>query len=202
MIGSLEGIVEQKETGIVLVALNGIGYEVFYPKNNESLLPDIGQKIKLYIYHHFTENSQALFGFLSIHQKKVFERLISVSGVGPKTAMTILSDVEPLRLIQAIASGDTAFLSGLHGIGKKTAERLVLDLKDKIRELLPDGDPGTASEMMKSSPIPDAVVQDVTGALSSLGYNPREIKQALGKLQDIKSDASAEEVIRLILKFL
>ncbi len=202
MIGSLEGIVEHKENGTVLVAINGIGYEVHYPKNNEALLPDPGNKIKLFIYHHITESGQTLFGFLAVHQKKVFERLISVSGVGPKTAMTILSDVEPTRLIQAIASGDTAFLSGLHGVGKKTAERLVIELKDRIRELLPDGDADSPQPHATTSPLPEAVVQDVTAALSSLGYNPREIKQALGKTQNIPPTASAEEVIRQVLKFL
>ncbi|MFC1517120.1 Holliday junction branch migration protein RuvA [Candidatus Margulisiibacteriota bacterium] len=201
MIGSLEGILDHKESGLLLINVQGIGYEVMFPKSYEGLLPDIGDKAKLYTYLHVTETSQTMYGFLTPHQKKLFLLLISVSGVGPKIAMNILSEVPVEKLIKAIATGDAAFMSRLHGIGKKTAERLIIDLKDKIISLAPE-----SFEMDKDMPkqlaLPTNVVQDVTSALSTLGYNAKEIKHALSKLKDLKKDSSAEDVVRQTLKHL
>jgi Holliday junction DNA helicase RuvA len=202
MIGSLEGTLEHIENGTLLVNVNGIGYEVNFPKNVVRLLPEIGQKLKIFTYLQVSETNQSLYGFLTMRQKHIFLQLISVSGVGPKTAMTILSDVEPDKLIKAIATSDTAFLSSLHGIGKKTAERIVIELKEKVRSLLGGTDIDAETGTSLAAPLSEAVHQDVTSALTTLGYNLREIKQALQKLHDINKDASAEEVIRQVLKFL
>ncbi|MBU0580099.1 MAG: Holliday junction branch migration protein RuvA [Candidatus Margulisbacteria bacterium] len=201
MIGSLEGIIELKDNGLILINVQGVGYQVFFPKNLEILLPDIGEKAKIYTYHHITENAHNLYGFLTLHQKKLFLMLISVSGVGPKIAMHILSEVPVEKLIKAIAHGDSAFISRLHGIGKKTSERLIIDLKDKILSLAPDNfDIG--EDLPSQLALPTNIVQDVSSALTSLGYNAKEIKAALSKLKDVKKEDSAENIIRQVLKHL
>lgn len=201
MIGSLEGIIEHKENGALLINVQGVGYEVAFPKNMEGLLPDTGEKAKIFTYLHITDTAQSLYGFLTQHQKKLFLMLLSVSGVGPKIALNILSEVPVEKLIKAIATGDTAFMSRMHGIGKKTAERLIIDLKDKIISLAPESFEMDA-DLPKQLALPSNVLQDVSSALSTLGYSPKEIKEAIKKLTDIKKDASPEEIIKKVLKHL
>lgn len=201
MIGSLEGIIEHKENGELLLNVNGVGYAVFFPKSLEGLLPGIDEKAKLFTYQHITESSQTLYGFLTMHQKKLFLMLISVSGVGPKIALNILSEVPVEKLIKAIATGDAGFMSRLHGIGKKTAERLIIDLKDKIISLAPENI-NIDQDLNSQLSLPHNIIQDVSSALSSLGYTAKEIRNAIGKLTDVKEGATAEEVIKKTLKHL
>src|SRR5438874_3846347 len=132
MIGHLSGTVREKHPNQVIVEAGGVGYEVQIPISTYTSLPAEGAAVSLRIYTHVREDALALFGFATPEEKLVFERLISVSGIGPKLAITVLSGLPTAELIAAIRSNDLARLVRIPGVGKKTAERIVLELKDKL----------------------------------------------------------------------
>ena len=177
--------------------VNGVGYRVQIPFSTYYDLPGVGQDISLNIYTHVKEDAISLYGFRSLVEKNCFQMLISVSGIGPKLGKDILSNIQVADLARAVTQGDLSRLSAIPGIGRKTAERLVLELKDKVLKLdvsLP------ASEGSRSA-VSSNLRDDVASALVNLGYKEALVNNALAEL-NIPSETSMEDVLKKALKLL
>ncbi|MCC7155693.1 MAG: Holliday junction branch migration protein RuvA [Bryobacterales bacterium] len=177
MIAHLKGTLLEKHPNQAIVEAAGVGYDVTIPVSTYSGLPETGAEVRLRIHTHVREDSLALFGFATSEEKTLFEKLISVSGIGPKLAVTVLSGLPAASLVQIIRGGDVQQLVRIPGIGKKTAERIILELRDKL-DLLPSGAaaPGVAPPMPRS-----AVEEDVLSALVNLGCQRPAAEAALRK---------------------
>lgn len=163
MIAHLRGIVLEKQPNRVVIESGGVGYDVTVPISTYTSLPDAGAEVRLRIYTHVREDTLALYGFLTAEERALFEKLIGVSGIGPKLAVTVLSGLPVAELAAAIRQGQPEQLVRIPGVGKKTAERIVLELRDKL-ELLGAGEPAAARPAALSS-----LEQDVLSALLNLG---------------------------------
>jgi Holliday junction DNA helicase RuvA len=170
MIAHLRGRLLSKTPNQAIVECAGVGYDVTISVATFSALPSEGAEAVLYIHTHVREDQLALFGFSETQEKRLFEKLLTISGIGPKLAITVLSGIDSNRLVTAIRSGDHATLTRIPGIGKKTAERVVLELKDKLDDMT-----GIAPAQ-PAAPSLGAVADDVLSALVNLGY-PRPIAQ-------------------------
>lgn len=177
MIAHLKGTLLEKHPNQAIVEAAGVGYDVTIPVSTYSSLPETGAEVRLRIHTHVREDSIALFGFATSEEKTLFEKLISVSGIGPKLAVTVLSGLPAAALVQIIRGGDVQQLVRIPGIGKKTAERIILELRDKL-DLLPSGGaaPGVAPRMARS-----VVEEDVLSALVNLGCQRPAAEAALQK---------------------
>ena len=195
MIALLTGKIAHKSPDYIVLDVNGVGYRVQIPFSTYYQLPDVGGGVSLNIYTHVKEDAISLFGFRSLEEKQFFQLLLSVSGIGPKLAKDILSNIEVDELARAIVRGDLHRLSSIPGIGKKTAERLVLELKEKVGKLDISA-PGSDAAAPAPSP---AVIDDVASALVNLGYKEAVVRKALAEL-DIAEDAPMESVLRQALK--
>jgi Holliday junction DNA helicase RuvA len=180
MIGHLRGTVIEKHPNEVLVEAAGVGYEVQIPISTYTSLPEAGSGVALRIYTHVREDAILLFGFATPEEKAVFERLISVSGIGPKLAITVLSGLPTPELVTAIRSGDVQRLVRIPGVGKKTAERMVLELKEK---LLAIGGVGKGQPAAEAGPQYSSLEQDVLSALQNLGCSRPAAEEALKKVK-------------------
>lgn len=165
MIAFLNGVVEEKTPSMVVLDVGGVGYEVFISLNTYDRLPAKGADCKLYTHHLVREDAMQLFGFASPEEKKMFERLIGVSGIGPKTALSALSGMTVAELSAAIANRDVKRLGTLHGIGKRTAERIVVELHDKINPIEALAAASSAGDASQNVCMRDAML-----ALASLGF--------------------------------
>lgn len=189
MIATLSGTVAEKLSELLIVDVKGVGYGVLVPAEDYSRLLQ-GDPVKLYIYEHIRENAHDLFGFTNMQTKALFEQLLGVNGVGPKMALNILSIGSASQVTGAIAGGDVKFLQSAQGVGKRVAERVVVDLKDKV------GLPSDAADMLISRPganMQDEAVQ----ALMALGYSADDAALALGS---VSKDLSIEERVKQALK--
>lgn len=164
MIYFLKGFIHSKQPTFVIIDVNGVGYGVVISANTASSLGNSGDKAQLLIHHHITEMGQTLFGFSNQVEKDVFEKLITVKGIGPKMGITIVSGMSADQIHDAIANADVGMLSRIPGIGKKTAERIVLELKDKL------GSISSKTESSSSKSPESQLSQDAISALISLGY--------------------------------
>jgi Holliday junction DNA helicase RuvA len=197
MISHLLGVLEQIGQNHVIIEVGNIGYQVKVPSSVLSRLPAAGAQVKLYTIQVVREDDISLYGFLNNEERSLFALFLSVSGVGPKTALAIISGFPLDRLVGAVAQGDTTLLSSISGVGKKTAERIVLELKEKIAKayaLKP-------SEMMTGLKGDQAIIADSISALIALGYSPREAREAIAKLKVENAD-SVEAVLKEALKSL
>ena len=179
MISHLRGTLLEKHPNQVVVDVHGVGYQVTIPVSAYSSLPETGGEVRLHVYTHVREDTFALFGFLSTGDRALFEKLISVSGIGPKLAITALSGLTSADLAAAIRSGSVEQLVRIPGVGKKTAERMVLELRDKLPAGAPFGpgeEPGTPGETTLSP-----VDQDVLSALLNLGCGRPQAEAAVRK---------------------
>jgi len=174
MIAALRGVLHEKTPEYVVIDVNGVGYQVHVPLPTFYEIGERGAEVQLRIYTHVRDDAIQLYGFKDLPQQRLFEHLISVAGIGPRLAVTILSGMEVDVLTAAIADGDIARLSTIPGVGKKTAERMALELKDKVEELAPAAAPSS----------PRGVRQDVLSALENLGYRPRDAEHALDKIKE------------------
>ncbi len=190
MISRLSGVLAAKSPPQVLVDVHGVGYEVDVPMSSFYNLPAVGEPVVLLTQFVVREDAQLLYGFLTAAERSTFRELTKISGVGPRTALGILSGLSVAELAQAVARQDSARMVKVPGIGKKTAERLLLELKGK---LAPDLAPGGSG-----APLSDHQ-SDITQALQALGYNEREAQAALKALP---GDVSVSEGIKLALKAL
>jgi holliday junction DNA helicase RuvA len=160
-----------KTQSAVVVECGGVGYDVSISVSTFTALPSEGSEASLFIHTHVREDALALFGFAELAEKRLFEKLLTISGIGPKLAITVLSGISAERLVGAIRAQDHATLTKIPGIGKKTAERVVLELKDKLEDLA-----GTAPASASATPSLGATAEDVLSALVNLGY-PRPVAQ-------------------------
>ena len=180
MIGHLRGTVFEKNPNEVIVEAAGVGYEIVIPISTYTVLPDTGASVSLRIYTHVREDALTLFGFATAEEKAVFERLISVSGIGPKLAVTVLSGLATADLITAIRTGDVPKLVRIPGVGKKTAERMVLELKDKLAGV----ETTAAGSGAIAAPALSALERDVLSALQNLGCSRPAAEEAIRKVKD------------------
>jgi len=190
MIGRLTGILAEKQPPQVLLDVGGVGYEIDVPMSSFYHLPAVGERVSLVTHFVVREDAQQLFGFLTLKERAVFRELIRISGVGPKMALAVLSGMNADELAQCVALQDAARLTRVPGIGKKTAERLLLELKGKLADALP-GAAGTS--------VAGGIAADALNALLALGYAEKE---ALPALKQLPQDLSLEEAIRQALKSL
>jgi len=195
MIAFLKGFIEEKRSDAILLDVQGVGYKVEVSTQTAEQTDTAGSEIKLLIYHHITESDQRLFGFFSKDEKQLFEYLITVKGVGPKLGLTILSGLPAANLISAITTGDAVALSRVPGIGKKTAERIIVELREKLMTLNVGGKPISSGS---SSGIMDEAIQ----ALVALGFKPKESEQAAVKVINAGEVLDSSAVIRKALGLL
>jgi len=198
MIARLIGHIRDKSPHSVVVMTGGVGYEVFIPLSTFYDLPDEGEEVSFHIQTVVREDALELFGFLTRVEKEAFLILNSVSRVGPRLALGILSGIKPADLCQAVTANNPARLSGVPGVGAKTAQRLVLELKDKVARLaalLPPGETPSEAE----TPLDD-VANDAVSALKNLGYGAAEAERAAGAARRLEPDADLSALIRLSLK--
>ena len=196
MIGHLRGILLEKHPSNVVVEADGVGYEVFIPVSTYTRLPDVGAEVKLRIHTHVREDAFLLYGFASLEERTIFEKLITVSGIGAKVALGVLSGIAPGDLLSALGSGDVAMLTRIPGIGKKTAERMIVELKDKI-ESMAAGLP--SSSVIATSPL-NALEQDVLSALVNLGSQRTAAEAALKKAKAENVATDFESLFRRALQ--
>lgn len=190
MIGFLSGAVAGRDASGCFIDVGGVGYRLACSATTLAALPAEGERFRLWTYTHVREDSLALFGFATEAEKRVFEALLSVSGVGPKVALQLCSAFTPEAFRRALVSGDVDSISSVPGIGKKTAQRVVIDLKEKLE--LPD------LEVVGSAP--DAV-RLARSALENLGYSPGEVRVALSETAASAED-SVEDLVKRVLKAL
>lgn len=191
MIAHLKGQLIQKSPVSLVVDVQGVGYEVFIPLTVYYELPECGTTVSLYIHTRIREDSLKLFGFIKEADKQMFELLIRISKVGPKIALAFLSGMTGQDLTQAVFNDDIATLSAIPGVGRKTAERLALELKDKLLELNLQPETATA----KNTPG-NGLKDDAVSALVNLGYKKAQAEQALRKVWRDEAKPSLEELIR------
>ena len=191
MIGRLAGVLLDKQPPQILLDVAGVGYEVDVPMSSFYNLPASGERVSLFTHFVVREDAQQLFGFLTLKEREAFRALIRISGVGPRLALAVLSGLSVDDLAQCVAMQDAGRLTRVPGIGKKTAERLLLELKGKLADALPAG-PGGA-------PTAAGVQADALNALLALGYSDKEAVPAIKQLPE---GLSLEESIRQALKLL
>ncbi|MFT5593500.1 MAG: Holliday junction DNA helicase RuvA [Oceanicoccus sp.] len=198
MIGRISGTLVEKQSPELLIDVNGIGYEVLAPMTTIYKLPELGQQVSLHTHFVVREDAQLLYGFSDKQQRSLFRALIKVSGVGPKLALAILSGIEAQSFVRSIHDGDTATLVRIPGIGKKTAERLVVEMKDRLKEWQVDSE---LPLMAAANPAPmgqEYWIQEAEGALIALGYKPTEAAKAISAIK--QPVTCAEDLIRFALK--
>ena len=191
MIAHVKGVIEEKfGTNGLIVDVNGVGYELLVPVTDYENC-GLNEEKKFYTYHQVRENTEELYGFSSLLAKKLFELLIGVQGVGPKAGIAIMSLAEAEEVRNAIANGDTAFVSKASGVGKKSAERVIVDLRDKV------GIPSRyGATEIKTNPLVDES-DEALDALMALGF---PLKEATAALEKVDATLSVEERVRLALK--
>ncbi|MCX7818140.1 MAG: Holliday junction branch migration protein RuvA [Kiritimatiellae bacterium] len=199
MISSLEGRLAEKHPTRIVVVCGGVGYEVHIPLSSHDRLPPVGTECRILTHHHVWADGQALYGFVTEPEREMFRLLLQVSGIGPKTALSALSALSPRDLVTAIVNGDVKRLTAISGVGRKTAERMVVELRDRISK-------GEALAAAAASPggaeaTAEPRVRDALEALVSLGYKLAEAQAMLAALPpDAVANAEAGELVRLALR--
>lgn len=197
MYSYLKGALSEKNPNTIVVDCNGVGYELFIPLSTYDKLPETGKEVKVLVHYSFNESDGVrLFGFYSDEEKLLFRQLINISKVGPKLALSVLSGLSIADLIRAVQMGDVDLITTIHGIGKKSAERLIIELKDKVGNItsIPlDGNyPGADSEL----------IQDAETALLTLGYKRYDARKIISKLMKENDFSTSEEIIKAAIKAL
>jgi len=195
MIGLLRGVLAHKEPPFLLVDVNGVGYELEVPMSTVFLLPELGSQVELRTHLVVREDAQTLFGFSTEEERRLFRSLLKVTGVGAKLALTILSGISVEGFAQCVRNEDKATLVCLPGVGRKTAERLIMDMRDRIDAALPVDKTGAAplSAVTGSAPRVEAF-----NALVSLGYKPGETQKMLDAVET--DGQSTEDILRQVLR--
>ncbi len=196
MIGRIHGKILEKQPPQLLIDVQGVGYEVDAPMSTFYQLPNLGEAVTLHTHLVVREDAHLLFGFASLAERGLFRTLIKINGVGAKLALTILSGMNAEEFIACVQDSDTAALVRLPGVGKKTAERLVVELRDKLKDQLPDaGVISKSSESLRSETTPSG---DAVSALIALGYKPQEASRMVRSIDTQGLDT--EEIIRQSLQ--
>ena len=194
MIAFLRGRVLEKLPNRIAVDVSGVGYDVFVPLSTFYGIGESGTEIALRIHTHVREDAIALYGFATRLEQELFERLISVGGIGPKLALAVLSGLEPLELVKAIERGDVARLTNIPGVGKKTSERIVLELKDRLPP------PPIAAPDDAASREASPVKEDVLSALVNLGYHRPLAEKAVAAAIKVMPDSGFERTLKQALR--
>ena len=192
----IKGSLEQKTNNYVVIEANGIGYRVFMPAKSIEGFGEIGDKVKAYTYYYVREDNISLYGFTSNEELRMFELLISVSGIGAKSAIVVLSEISPSSFALAVVSDDVTKLTKIPGIGKKTAARIILELKDKLKSEQTIEAKEEISEAINNSNKDSEAI----AALQVLGYTRKEIEKVFESI-DVKN-LELEEIIKQSLKYL
>ena len=199
MIGRIRGVLALKQPPDILVEVGGVGYEIQVPMTTLFQLPEVGEDVSLLTHFVVREDAQLLYGFIDQRDRHLFRQLIRVSGVGPKLGLTILSGMDANSFARCVQRDDIASLVALPGVGKKTAERLLIEMRDKLKDwLVQAGDGSTSAEATATKPRVD-IVADAEGALITLGYKPADASRMVAAVNDDSIDDS-EELIRRALK--
>ncbi len=191
MIGRLTGTLMIKQPPELLLEVAGVGYEVAAPMSTFYQLPEVGENVALHTHLVVREDAQTLYGFSSVEQRTLFRTLIKVNGVGPKLALTILSSIEPDVFVQSVMNQDAGGLTRIPGIGKKTAERLIIEMRDRLK----DWETTDATTVTSGF---NQVMQDAMSALEALGYKSADSMKTIKRIA--KADMKSEEMIRLALQ--
>jgi Holliday junction DNA helicase RuvA len=196
MIAFLRGRVLDKQPNRIVVDVSGVGYEVQVPLSTFYEVGEEGAEVSLRVYTHVREDALQLYGFLTDLERQIFERLIGISGIGPKLAIAVLSGMDSRDVILAIQRADVARLTGIPGIGKKTAERIVLELKDRLMKLAPPLEAGAATGATGT----DRLREDLLSALQNLGYHRPQAEKAIDLALKTDADANFEHALRAALR--
>ncbi|GMR21989.1 MAG: Holliday junction branch migration protein RuvA [Acidobacteriota bacterium] len=195
MIAYLEGRLNEKTPDHVVVLVGGVGYKVLIPVSTYYELPGEGESVALQVHTHVREDTLALYGFFSAKEKLLFHRLIGVAGVGPSLALKVMSGLEPQVLIDSIRRGDRQRLNAIPGVGKKTAERLILELRDKMPELAASEDPTRGT----SDPA-RTLADDLVSALLNLGFARPQSEKEVESVVAGDPDAKFEDALKNVLR--
>ncbi|MCL1142599.1 Holliday junction branch migration protein RuvA [Shewanella gaetbuli] len=202
MIGRLSGILVEKQAPEIVLDVNGVGYELQVPLTSFYELPETNQSAMLYTHFVVREDAQLLYGFITKQERALFRLLIKTNGVGPKLALTILSGMSANEFVSCVERDDIATLVKLPGVGKKTAERLVVEMRDKLKSLLEASSGNEREFVLQSnySPAPaiESAEEDAISALISLGYKPAQASKAVSA--NMKEGMSSESLIKAALK--
>lgn len=193
MIGRLWGILRAKESPFLLIDVNGVGYEVETSLNTQLQCPEVGQSLSLYTHFVVREDAQLLYGFYDETERRLFRSLIKVNGVGPKLAISILSNIEPSDFVLHVKNQDTARLTQIPGIGKKTAERLIVEMRDRLSDWI-----FTAEQQSSPSHQAGDAIQDAVSALIALGYKPQQASRMVSAVDS--TGKASDAIIREALK--
>lgn len=198
MFAYIKGSLEEKSTNYVVIDVGGIGYKIFMSNISINEIGELGKLVKVHTYYYVRENDVSLYGFLHHDELKMFELLLSVSGIGAKSAIAMLSNITPAGFACAIISNNVALLKKIPGIGPKTAQRIILELQDKLKS---EEELAKNDEQTEISFVPDTEnVNEAMQALQILGYNKKEIDKAFEKIAN--TDVSVEELIKKGLSIL
>lgn len=201
MIGRLQGTVLEKQPPLLLLDVNGVGYEVHAPMSTFYKLPALGSSAILHIHFSVSETAQQLFGFIDKEERELFRTLIKVSGVGPKMAVAILSGMEAETFVRCVMEDNVSALVKVPGVGKKTAERLVIELRDKLKNWQLSAQPLNAMEAATPQAHQASNIQEeAESALISLGYKPADASKIVARTVKANNVDSSEELIRLSLR--
>lgn len=199
MIYQLTGILDSVEQNNVVIDVQGVGYKVFLPTSAIAKLPKPGEKIRIFTYQVVKEDSMELYGFLRKEERGLFAMLLSVSGIGPKSAISLLSGIKMEDLVIAIAKGSVDLITTVPGIGLKTAQRLIIELKEKVGKAYAISGAGS----LKGLPAEEPIIADAIAALMTLGYSPKEARDAIMRSGiDLTKAKGTEEIIKQSLKAL
>lgn len=194
MIGFISGKLVNKTDSVLLLDVNGVGFEIFVSQNTAFSIGDVGTVVTVYTHLHVRENELSLYGFANLQEKNMFELLNTVSGIGPKMSVGILSNISLPDLTTAIMSGDYKLLSRVKGLGKKTAERIILELREKMHEV----DPNSLPILNVNQEVDTSAVQDAVLVLTSLGIAKTDAVKNIRKYAT--SSDTAEDIVAKVLK--
>jgi Holliday junction DNA helicase RuvA len=198
MIGRLRGLLLEKKAPNILIDVNGVGYEIEAPMTTFYELPKLGEEVVIYTHLVVRDDAHLLFGFIKDSDRALFRSLIKVSGVGAKLALALLSGISAHDFIKTIRSNDIATLTRIPGVGKKTAERLIIEMRDRLKDLLPESDVTGAAAAIPGDALPPDEIKDAVSALIALGFKPPEASRMVSGI-DTKG-LSSEEIIRQALQ--
>lgn len=198
MIGKIRGIILEKQPPELVVDVQGVGYEINAPMSTFYQLPDCGQEVSLFTHLIVREDAHLLFGFYTQDERHLFRTLLKVNGVGPRLALTILSSTTTEGFVNSVLNNDTASLVRLPGVGKKTAERLVIEMRDKVADWQSTGQSLDQALSRNTAGGRHNILQDAISALVALGYKPQEANRTVTKIDD--GVGTSEELIRRALR--
>jgi Holliday junction DNA helicase RuvA len=198
MIGQIFGTILEKQAPQLVVNVNGLGYEIDAPMSTFYQLPDVGQEVKLFTHLVVREDAHHLYGFFTRDERTLFRTLLKVNGVGPRMALTVLSSASPEEFVRWVMDNDTVSLVRLPGVGKKTAERLVIEMRDKLSDWYKAELPEGATLIKNEKTVRHQSLQDAIAALVALGYKQQEANRTVSKIDD--GLANSEELIRRALR--